>query len=272
MHSISFHNKSHEQLFSTEGILDIPFITKLDVELLLQLYHQTPKDNLDNRFHSTMFFDSVDYRKKTSSAILAILGNKIENLLLDYHVLFANFIVKEPNGDTSVGIHQDWSFTSPEYLSLNIWIPLCDINEQTGLFYGLKQSQKVFKNIRYTPYENDRYSALEPIIRANSTAYKINAGSALIYDGALVHYSDSNRSNQSRIAIGIVIIPKLAPNFHYYKKNINEKCVEIYKVNDSFYTTFDIFKKPENVTKFGELSDYPGLPSALELSSIYRKT
>lgn len=271
MLSISFQNKSNEQLFLADGVITIPFISMLEVERLSNLYHQTPKTTLDNKFHSTMFFDSAEYRKKTSSAILAIIGDKIDNLLLDYKILFANFIVKEPNGETSVGIHQDWSFTSSAYSSLNIWIPLCDITEQTGLFYGLKQSQKVFKNIRYTPYENGRYSALESIIKANSTAYSINAGNALIYDGALVHYSDSNRSNQLRIAIGVVIIPKSAPNFHYYKKSINEKCIEIYAVNESFYTTFDIFNKPENARKIGEISDYPDLPSALEMSSIYKK-
>ena len=195
-----------------------------------------------------------------------IVTSSIDNLFEQYRLLFANFIVKESGDDTFVGIHQDWNFTSPDIRSINIWIPLVDINGETGLFRALKGSHHTFKNLRYTPYEDDRYRHIEHYILQHSSAYSVRAGEALIYDGALIHFSDANVSSVARIAIGMSFIPSQAPNLHYYKRHNDKRDVEIYEVDEKFYQSFDFLGEPKNAKKIYQVKEYPSVPTLKELA------
>ena len=268
MSSNTFFSDSIRQLFNKEGIVKIPFLNEVEIASLIEIYKNTSKDISKGKFHSTMFIKNVVYRKQTDAAIRKIVLPQINNIINGYKLLFANFIVKESSAETGVGIHQDWSFTSPEYTSVNIWIPLVDINEQTGLFYALKGSQRLFTNIRYTPYENDRYKEIENFTLTNSSPFKIKAGDALIYHGALIHYSAPNISNKIRIAVGGVIIPSEAPNLHYYKRGVNKNELEVYEVNEEFYHSFDFFDEPKGVRKLSTIKLQDGIPSIEELTSL----
>jgi ectoine hydroxylase-related dioxygenase (phytanoyl-CoA dioxygenase family) len=186
-------------------------------------------------------------------------------VLSNYRLLFSNFIVKEPFADTKVNIHQDWNFTSPDHVSINIWIPLTDITASTGLFYALKGSHRSFQNIRYTPMAPDTYTDIENYIKEKSTAFQVKAGYALIYHGALVHYSGSNISGSVRMAVGGALIPAAAPNLHYYKRWGKGQAIEIYEVDNNFYHGFDFYQEPKGVNKIGELASSPALPSLNDL-------
>lgn len=263
-----FFSDTFQQAFNDEGIVKITLLSEDEISSLIELYNNSSKGIFDSKFHSTMFSNNPGYRKQTDTAIRKIILPKVNSVFNNYKLLFANFIVKEPSADTKVGIHQDWNFTSPEYTSVNIWIPLVDINEQTGLFYALKGSQCLFTNIRYTPYENDRYKEIENFTLTNSSPFKIKAGDALIYHGALIHYSAPNISNKIRIAVGGAIIPSEAPNLHYYKRGANKNELEVYEVNEEFYYSFDFFDEPKGVRKLSSIKLQDGIPSIEELTSL----
>jgi hypothetical protein len=263
-----FFSASLQQIFNDDGILKVELLNEEEITLLYKLYGNLSKQNFNSKFHSTMFSNNPIFRKETDAAIRKIILPKINNLLNGYKLLFANFIVKEPSAETRVGIHQDWSFTSPEHTSVNIWIPLIDINEQTGLFYALKGSHHLFTNIRYTPYENDRYKEIENYVLTNSSTFRIQAGEALIYHGATIHYSDPNISESERIVVGGALIPANAPNFHYYKRDENLSELDVYEVNNEFYHSFNFFNEPEGVNKLRTIKIQARMPSAQELTSL----
>jgi ectoine hydroxylase-related dioxygenase (phytanoyl-CoA dioxygenase family) len=263
-----FFSDSTRKLFNDEGIVKISFLNEHEITSLIEIYKSTSEDISDSKFHSTMFINNAVYRKQIDAAIRKIILPKINSILNSYKLLFANFIVKEPSAETAVGIHQDWNFTSPDYTSVNIWIPLVDIDEQTGLFYALKGSQRIFTNIRYTPYESDRYKEIESSILNNSTSFKIKAGDALIYHGALIHYSEPNISNKLRIAVGGAIIPSEAPNLHYYKRDTNRNELEVYEVTEEFYHSFNFFDEPKGVRKLSTVKLQPGIPTFEELKAL----
>jgi len=256
-----FRDDKLNVIFEREGIVQIPLLNTDDLESLRALYESIPASHGDRSFHSTMFINDPAYRKLIDAALREFILPKIFGYLEGFEMLFANFIIKEPSANTAVAIHQDWNFCAPEHLSFNIWIPLVDINEQTGRFYALKGSHKIFNNIRYTPYENDRYDGVKEYVLSHSSAFTPLAGEALIYHGAVIHYSDSNISNNRRLAIGCVMVEKNVPLLHYYRPFPGDKRLEIYAVDPIFYNSFDIFNAPEGVDKVGEIDRYPGLPS-----------
>lgn len=265
MNSAFFSDALLQQKFNDEGIVQLDFLNEKEISELQSYYRDTFVNSNKRNFHSTMFINDREYRKKVNEKIQSVLLQKTKSVLKNYRMLFSNFIVKEPSEETRVGIHQDWNFTSSEHVSINIWIPLVAINEKTGLFHALKGSHRSFHNIRFTPYEENAYAGLEEYILNNSTPYSIEAGTALIYHGALVHYSDKNASHQQRIAVGAALIPENAPNLHYYKR---DNALEVYEVNEAFYYDFDFYNEPKGVRKVSEIDKYAGLPLASELSSM----
>ncbi len=262
-----FFDKELQKTFDREGVISIPFLNEAEIQSLLSFYQETSGNLTDLKFHSTMFINNPSYRKRTDEHLRNLLMPKINETLKDFRLLFANFITKESSKETAVGIHQDWNFTSPELVSLNIWIPLVDINEKTGYFYALKGSHHVFKNIRYTPYENNFYAELENYIHDNSSPFSVKAGSAVIYNGAVVHFSDPNISGSLRIAVGCALIPQSATNLHYYRRSPAKKNLEVYSVNEEFYQGFNFFEAPNGVKKTAEISGHNNLPTLDELTS-----
>jgi ectoine hydroxylase-related dioxygenase (phytanoyl-CoA dioxygenase family) len=258
-----FFDESLDTQFKDDGVVTLPILCGEDIELLASTYareHDIKRDI----FHSTMFIDDPQYRSEIDKRIRAVMTPKINSLLIDYRLLFGNYIVKQSSTESAVGIHQDWNFTTPEFTSLNIWIPLVDIDEHTGTFYAFKGSHKIFHNIRYTPYADHAYAEIEDIILSRSTPFHLKAGEAVIYNGAIVHYSKPNVSSQPRIAIGMALIPNAAPNLHYYKRSL-ENILEVFEVDESFYNSFNFFDEPKGVRKISEIKEYQGLPSRQDL-------
>lgn len=268
MSSPVFFSEVLQKQFDADGIVSVPLLSNSEILALLSFYETTSAGISDRKFHSTMFISDATYRKKIDDGIRAIVLQKINRVVNYYRILFANFIVKEPSADTRVGIHQDWNMTSPEITSINVWIPLVDITEQTGLFYALKGSHHTFRNIRYTPYEDNAYAELEKHILDNSTSFEVKAGEALIYHGGLVHFSEPNRSNALRIAVGCAMIPEGAPNLHYYKRDKDKKQLEVYKVSEEFYHRFNFFDEPKGVLKVDEIEAYETLPALSMLKEL----
>jgi len=267
MQSPVFKNAALQTAFDTDGIVHIPFLSEVEIETLISIYEETSQNVGDRKFHSTMFIDDPDYRKRTDVALRTVIYPKAEPILNKYRLLFANFIVKEPSIKTNVDIHQDWNVTLPEYTSVNIWIPLTDIDEQTGIFYALKGSHRSFRNIRYTPYPSNQYKPIEKFILQNSSSYRVKAGDAIIYHGALVHFSDANISMNKRLAIGSVFIPEDVPSIHYYRRSHNDRTLELYETDEAFYNRFNFMEEPTGVKKISEINDYYELPSEQELIS-----
>ncbi len=265
MSSTIFFSSSLESQFENDGIVRVPLLNNAEVESLLHVYEDISDGISDKKFHSTMFIGNPDYRKRTNDEIRKVILGKVNSVVSGYKMLFANFIVKESSAETKVGIHQDWNFTSPDFVSINIWIPLIDIDEKTGLFHALLNSHKTFQNIRYTPYDDNAYSKLRNFIYENSTSFLVKAGEAVIYHGGLVHFSDPNLSGRSRVAVGAAMIPNRAPNLHYFKRNGQKDKLEVYEVNETFYNSFNFFEEPKGVKKIKEIISGTGMPSITEL-------
>jgi ectoine hydroxylase-related dioxygenase (phytanoyl-CoA dioxygenase family) len=254
-----FIDDNLQQQFERDGIVSIQLLSVEEIEVLKKSYAEIENDFSDLNFHSTMFSTNPAYRQRVSAVISNAISNKLKAILYNYKILFANYIVKEPNPNTAVGIHQDWSLTDEsKFTSVNVWCPLIDINKQNGVFFGLKGSHITFNNVRYTPYEDNAYEGLVDYITSNSEGYELKAGQAVIYHGGLVHYSHPNNSTERRIAIGSALIPEGAVNLHYYKPQESEK-LEVYAVNEEFYNGFDFFKAPQGVTVIDTISQYRDL-------------
>lgn len=119
---------------------------------------------------------------------------------------------------------------------------LTDTTADNGGLSVLPGSHRLNLPLRYTPFE-DIYSSFSKIlIRKKSRLLKAKKGHAVIYDSALIHFSENNRTNEIRYACGCVCIPESALSKHFYKDG--DDILE-FDIDGSFYNNMIMGKKPE---------------------------
>lgn len=74
------------------------------------------------------------------------------------------------------------------------------------------------------------------------------AGHALIYNTGSLHYTPNNVSNENRIAISVMIIPKEARVNLYQIKENDIHTVERYEVDEDFLLKYPAWKRIEGLT------------------------
>ena len=242
-----FKNPDYEEPFERLGYVKVPFLSPEQIEFLLDFYHNNDTDTSGLRFHSTMFSKDPDYRRKVDKTIKDLTGDLTNQYLIDFKPLFANFITKEPGEASEVGLHQDWDFVDERHFdSVNYWCPLVDITEETGLFYVLEGSHRIFREIRMSPH-NYIFTDLEDIIRRYAKPFTLKAGEAILYNNAVLHFSKPNLSNHIRIAIGSALIPNEAQGYHYYMdQEQTERKIEVFPAGPDFFVNFEMDKRPSH--------------------------
>ena len=98
----------------------------------------------------------------------------------------------------------------------------------------------------------------------------VKAGTALVMDHALLHYSLNNHSNKERIAFTFNLKPKAAQQIHYYyRQDKNE--IELFKTDVAFYFNENFFERPQHLEQIGSLPYRMPLFTEQEFSAYLEK-
>jgi len=186
-----------------ESLIDEVILNnKIDVESSFNLdekYFALKEQNPDIKSHfynMTRYLDSL-LSSSSSSRII----NHVKKLLLSDTTLSEGpqIRIDDTSNDRIVPFHQELSQISIKNVTL--WIPLIDINGDTG---GINIIPKSHKN-GYVPHEfyeeyHNYYCIKKDYPIDNSRAIKVraNAGDAIAFDGASIHGSSPNKTNKIR--------------------------------------------------------------------------
>lgn len=252
----SFVDPRLAEQFEREGFVVIPLLTSDDIEQVNAIYH-----NFGTRFesdwHTDMFSRDVDYRRAIHERVGAIFETRLKNLLDGYRYCCGNFVVKEPSPNSAVPLHQDWTIVDPSVTrSLNVICPLIDTNEVNGQLNVVPGSHHPPSRISFGPSDQIQIESLLPEIqRSYLTAVRQNAGDALIYDGRVLHSSEANRSDQTRICFSAGFIPNDAKLRHYYRDPQNPSVLEVFEITDDFFWKHTLGERPKDARLLGMLAD-----------------
>lgn len=267
----NFKASGLNEALAKNGFAVLPFCTPLQVEELKAFYAQLPAQNLPGT-HVTMFNPSFDYRKLVDEKVKATCGSAIENLMNGYRCLYANFMIKEPGIEGDFPVHQDWTYVDEtQFTSYAFWIPLQDVDIDNGALHVVKGSHKIVTRLR-GPYVQEPFKNLSAIIRKTySTAIKLKAGEALVWDHRLVHFSLPNITAQPRLAFTIIAVPKEAEVIHCFGLPESDgTTIEKYAVDTGFFLGYTIGGKPTGVPLLETIFQPPVEIKEKELSgSIY---
>ncbi|MCS6933627.1 MAG: phytanoyl-CoA dioxygenase family protein [Chitinophagales bacterium] len=214
------------------------------------------------------------YRKKVDEGIKEIFRPAIENLFR-YHIPFwGNFFTKPP-GEPEMPLHADWRYVNEETdISLNIWAPLSDTDQQNSTLGLVPGSHRVVNQIRGINI-TDTYRKYAREIADRFVQYvPLKAGEAIVYDHRLLHLSSANASASPRIAATLIMVPNHQKVKIFIAKNEGDKTFYEFVIDSiEEMLRFESSSFFETHTPIHTISDFifqPIRPEDLSLSDIQK--
>jgi ectoine hydroxylase-related dioxygenase (phytanoyl-CoA dioxygenase family) len=243
-----FKNEAHQKEISQKGFVQIPLLSEFAIKELL-LFFEQQTENVIEPFHTTHFSTNKNYKQATHDIISKIVFAAVEPLLDNFIPVFGNFMVKQAAENVFMPLHADWTYVDEnKYRSIAIWIPLIDTDEGNGCLGVIEGSHTIMNKIRGPRIQQSSYTHDKEWVKTLGKLLPAKAGSAVIYDHGLLHFSPPNRSGKIRPALNLSLVPMDAETIHYcIPEGASE--IELYKVeNPQFYIHYNNFQRPETGT------------------------
>lgn len=233
--------------FNQKGYIEVSGLLSFDAISRLLAYHQSENRNNDSDFYSSIWENDEIKRKKDFEAIEEIAWSEISKKFADYQLIMANFMIKKNGSQSSLGLHQDWTFVDEnQNRATNIWIPLMDINGNNGPLNFILGSHKIDNPVRGKNIQQ-MFERGIPFLEKNYNKYFLKKkGDALIFDTRMIHYSPPNTSNHVRVAISMVIVPKNTHLIHYYKTEKASPFIHKIQVDYTYFYKYHLSDIPDS--------------------------
>ena len=234
------------------------FLSAPEQEALMDVFRRCDSPLHRSPFGVSARSEDLEYRAAVDRGIRAVLEPRVDEVLEDYRCCFGNFLTKEPSpaGAGELPIHQDPTVVDESrYEAIAFWCPLVDTDEVNGCVHVVPGSHRFNSGPRApgVPYP---YRALDPLFRkAGLRPVPVRAGDLMIFSQKLFHASPPNRGRASRIVAGALLVPREAQLYCLFPDADDPARLEIFAVDDAFYTRYHYGVRPEGVPRVGFL-DY----------------
>lgn len=244
-----FKDERHQALFEKQGFIILPFLTTEEVARLDKVF-----DTLHPRIHEAGFFSGsyssdIAYKKKASEEIVQVFSRAYRELFVHYTPFGGAFLYKVPGANSELSAHQDWTIVDEtENVALNCWVPLCDVTRHNGALSILPGSHYDNFNVIRAPTLPFFFSGNDDLVLQELLPMEVQAGTAVILNQSVIHYSPPNNGDKIRKAITAGIKSEGAQMYFHYKMPDKEE-LEVFAMEDDFLISFkdfttDIGKRP----------------------------
>ncbi len=271
-----FNSDEHQALFDKQGFLVVPFITASEIKQLDKLFDDLHPQLSQSGFFSGSYSSDIDYKKKASDEIVKVFDRAYNELFINYTPFGGAFLYKVPGSNSELAAHQDWTIVDEtENVALNCWVPLCDVTKENGALSILPGSHFDNFNVIRAPTLPFFFSGNDDLVLKEMVPMEVKAGTAVILNQSVIHYSPPNNSNTIRKAITAGIKSKGAQMYFHYKVPDKDE-LEVFAMEDDFLISFknfatDIGQRPYLGKSVGFKPYTLPQPSAPELETLLSK-
>lgn len=236
-------DKILQERLETDGYIILPLLSKDEVASLNEFYNsihssQEPPDFIEN-IHMTIWCKDYVYKEKVRTHLERFFHSSTQFLFDKTRTLNHVFIVKRSGAETTFKVHQDWSvIDETKYQSVNVWVPLHDVNKDGGALWVVKGSHKINRPIRGAGYLFPDYSPHIKELEKVAVSVNLKAGEAIVFYHSLIHGSPPNLTSDYRKAACFTVIPEEAPLCIYFQKDKASK-LEKHEPKDDFMFRYD---------------------------------
>lgn len=242
-----FKDKNLQSELEENGFVVIPFLKKDELNSLCLFYsnihhYQDPPNFIEN-IHMTTWCEDVDYKKNVSTSLTNLFADASDSFFENYRRLNHVFIVKKSGQQSTFKVHQDWNVVDEtKYQSVNVWVPLHDVDESTGTLWVLKGSHRIDRKIRGAGYLFPEYGNYTNELEKAAVSIKLKAGEAIVFYHSVIHGSPPNLSGKNREAACFTVIPKDAPLCIYFQPT-KDDALEVHQPEDDFMFNYTDLRK-----------------------------
>jgi hypothetical protein len=195
--------------------------------------HRRTMGRVPEGFDSTIYSGDEARKRAVHQALLEAMAPVLDALLSGYAPLLTSFVTKGRSEGGTMPPHQDWTFVDEQTsASLNVWIPLVDVDHRNGAMSVLPGGHRMPATIRGTDTPN-AFRAVEDEVTGRMVELPMRAGDVLVHDHRLLHASPPNRRRRPRVVAGCAVIPETAAPIHF--RQVGPHRVERYELDPSFY-------------------------------------
>ncbi len=230
-----------------DGVVKIPFLSDHQLNELRRFHSEIhPNGQLPKVFdniYMTSWCPDLPYKLAIKEKLEEVFHQAYERHFQHFRSLNHVFIIKNPGKETTFNIHQDWSVVDEtQWPSYNIWVPLEDVDEQSGAMWIIKKSHRLTANIRGAGQLFPNYMDAMDQLRPYMVNFPMKAGEALVFRHSTIHGSPPNVSNKPRVVAAASIIPSEAPlRIHFQAIGSNQ--IEVVSPGDHFIYYYDSLRE-----------------------------
>lgn len=241
----TFVDDALEQEFRRDGYVVIDLLTPDQVSQLGELVDDLFTGEATG-FHATNMLPIPAYREAVWDAVRPVLEPIVLPFFDDHEACTAALMIKFPGEDSGFIAHQDWSLVDETaHRSANVWCPLVETGAHNGGFRVLPGSHRVLHAVRCSPAPPAHY---EPpgwqVPLEDLQLVPVRPGQAVVFDHALLHGSEPNRSDDPRPAVTLAVKPRGAQLQHWFAPDLATDRLEVYAIDPSFLAGFELGKPP----------------------------
>lgn len=235
--------------FSVVALLDRP-----DRESLLAQFSEI-ESRLPDGFATSANDLPRDLAQQVDVAIRSFLAPRLERVFGPKRLTFGSFLYKAAGSGAAVSFHQDLTYVDErEHRAHVVWIPLTDSGEGSDSLLVVPGSHRWSDSIRPSRRSALPTEQIADELASVAVAIDVPAGSAAVWDSALVHATSPYHGARSRPVVGVVMVPEDAELVHFQQFEPGDELVG-YRVSDAFFTEQSIFDRPEGCAPLSPWTD-----------------
>lgn len=268
--NLIINNNEFLKQYLTQGYFKTKFLDTFQVNQLKEIFQNNFSIKELPDIHDTIANTPTEIIKKVNREINAICEPFLQQVLSNFKIVGSIYFVKKSGENSSLGLHLDPTLTTEEYNNFGVWIPLIDVDEDTGQMCLLPYSQNYLPPY-FTPSMPNPYLEFAKDISKKMHCIPMKSGEALVFNNSIVHQTPKNISGKTRVAVVIKIIDANAPvaTVFYDESALKNKKVSVYVQEDDFFIS-EKYKSisPTETSQF--LFYVKNLPKKLSLKDIKR--
>lgn len=271
---IIFKDPSHQTLFEKQGFVVLPnFLNVNEIKALEVFFGETHPQMAESGFFSGSYSSDFEYKKKVSDKIVAVFSGAYQKYFQNYQPFGGAFLYKVPGENSELAAHQDWTIVDEKkYVALNCWVPLCDVQRENGALMVLPGSHYDAKPSLRAPTLPFFFDSNDKVLLQELIPMEVCAGTAVVLNQSLIHYSPPNKSAAIRKAITAGVKSKNAQMYFHYKIP-DEPKLEVFEMPDDFLISFknfktDIGERPYLGRGIGKIPYHPELYEGKDLYAL----
>ena len=236
-----FKSPALQKELEQNGFVKVSLLSKTEVSELMNAYQSVALEHekINIPYITTSHSNNSNLITFVDNVLQKIMAPAIDNYLMNYNLLFGNYLIKMPGNASETSPHQDITFVDEsQFTSVNIWVALQDTDKENGCMYFLKGSHNLLPSLRPTHSYPWLYEKVTDEIKQRVEPFPAKVGEAFIFNHAVIHGSYSNSSSQPRIAAVIAAYNMGAELLHYYLPEGEKNNLQKYKMTKNAFLHF----------------------------------